>query len=70
MSEPRVSGQLAGILSGMVRDIARGPGPVKWCKRCGRKHGRRAPCELVDVLVPAKSNRMVKRKVHRSRAEP
>lgn len=28
--------------------IAKGPGPVKWCKRCSRIHRARA-CELVEV---------------------
>ena len=60
-----VSSALARILSGMATELARGHGPVKWCKRCGRKHGTRAGCGLVTVAVKAKSGRMVERRTRR-----
>ena len=53
---------LGEILSGMARELARGSGPLKWCKVCGRKHGSRARCHLIEVEATAKSGRMVKRK--------
>lgn len=28
--------------------VPKGPGPVKWCKHCSRRHPARA-CELVEV---------------------
>ncbi len=59
-----VSDGLAQVLSGMARDLLRGSGPVKWCKRCGRKHGSRVACQLQSVAVKLPSGRMVKRQVH------
>jgi len=44
-------------------------GPVKWCRRCSRRHASRAACDLVRVERRAKSGRTVMRLVHRSRAE-
>lgn len=32
---------------------AKGPGPIKWCKRCSRVHRARA-CELVEVKRTSK----------------
>lgn len=58
---------LSELLSGMVRELERGSGPVKWCRRCGRKHPRRARCGLRTVEVEAKSGRMVTRQRHVSR---
>lgn len=65
-----VSDLLEQILGGLAADLRRGQGPVKWCRRCGRKHPTRQWCGLVQVTVPAKSGRMVERQVHASRAEP
>ena len=68
MTEANVSSAVARILSGMATELARGSGPEKWCKRCGRKHARRAPCQL--VRVPAKSGAFVERSVHSTRVKP
>lgn len=46
-----LSDALGGILSGLVRDLERGPGPEKWCKRCSRKHPKRGGCGLIMVTV-------------------
>ena len=40
-------------------------GAVKWCRRCGRKHGSRQDCGLTDAAVPASTGRMVERLVRR-----
>lgn len=37
------------------------PGPVKWCRFCGRKHAARADCGLVEVERVAKSGCKVMR---------
>lgn len=43
----------------------RSRGPVKWCRRCSRKHGSRGGCDLVMVERRAKSGRIVERLAHR-----
>lgn len=68
MPEGLIGRTLADLLGGLTRELARGSGPVKWCKRCGRKHPTRARCDLVAVAVKGRSGRMVERKIHRSRA--
>jgi hypothetical protein len=52
---------MAGLTAGLIREFTSDHGPVKRCRRCGRVHPARASCGLVEVLVPAKSGRMVKR---------
>lgn len=42
-------------------------GPVKWCRRCSRRHRTREGCGLVAIAVPAKSGRMVQRWAHPNR---
>jgi hypothetical protein len=63
----RINEILANVLGGMAEEVRRGGGPVKRCQRCGREHPTRRPCDLVEVMVPAKSGEMVKRQVHASR---
>jgi hypothetical protein len=62
-----VAGALGLVLSGMARELLGGQGPVKWCKRCGRKHGSKARCPLVTIAVQLENGRMVQRRVHESR---
>lgn len=64
MTDLKVSTVLGEILSGMAHELSRGRGPVKWCKRCSRKHPTRAGCGLTKVHVPASSGRMVERMVN------
>lgn len=45
----------------MIPEFKLRPGPVKWCKTCGREHKARADCGLVEVERIAKSGRTVKR---------
>lgn len=51
----------------VAQAVARAQGPLKWCKTCGRKHRRRAACDMVKVAIEASTGRMVERWVHRSR---
>lgn len=51
-------------LTRSVTKAAAGPGPIKWCKRCSRKHGSHEACSMVSVAVEAKSGRFVRRYVH------
>lgn len=39
-------------------------GPVRWCRRCARRHPSHADCGLIKVTVPAKNGRMVERLIH------
>jgi hypothetical protein len=52
---------LAELLSGAAREIARGRGPVKWCRTCGRKHGSRAGCGLVQTQMLRPDGKVVAR---------
>lgn len=52
---------LARLAADFQEEVSRGSGPVKWCKRCSRRHPPRSSCGLSQALVPAKSERMVRR---------
>lgn len=67
MSSPALSSVLGDISSGLAREIARGQGPVKWCRSCGRKHARRAGCGLTTIAVKAKSGHVVERRARAPR---
>lgn len=60
----RVAELLSSLFEQEAARIRKGPGPVKWCKRCSRHHGSHRGCGLVLVAVQAKSGRMVKRWAH------
>lgn len=63
----RTSEILEQILTGELRNLERAlHGSPRWCKRCSRKHPPRADCGMIQMAVPAKSGRMVKRWAHPS----
>lgn len=51
------------LLDRLARPL-RAEGPVKWCKRCSRRHPARQPCDLYLRERRAKSGRTVRRWAH------